>query len=97
MLKCFVNRVFVIFVLPFLGGAIVIGRESIVYHDGSTYVAVAPPIFKVCFIRSKMFTEFFNDFFLAKCYCLLCSSRQQRIALFAWKYAWTTVYVVFGS
>ncbi|XP_055373755.1 DNA damage-binding protein 1 [Condylostylus longicornis] len=29
-----------------LGGAIVIGRESIVYHDGSTYVAVAPSIFK---------------------------------------------------
>lgn len=30
-----------------LGGAIVIGQESIVYHDGSTYVAVAPPIIKV--------------------------------------------------
>lgn len=30
-----------------LGGAIVIGQESIVYHDGSGYVAVAPPIIKV--------------------------------------------------
>lgn len=29
-----------------LGGAIVIGQESIVYHDGSSYVAVAPPIIK---------------------------------------------------
>lgn len=28
------------------GGAIVIGQESIVYHDGSSYVAVAPPIIK---------------------------------------------------
>lgn len=30
-----------------LGGAIVIGQESIVYHDGNSYVAVAPPIIKV--------------------------------------------------
>lgn len=29
-----------------LGGAIVIGQESIVYHDGNSYVAVAPPIIK---------------------------------------------------
>ncbi|XP_055903250.1 DNA damage-binding protein 1 [Eupeodes corollae] len=29
-----------------LGGAIVIGRESIVYHDGSNYHAVAPSTFK---------------------------------------------------
>ncbi|XP_059618303.1 DNA damage-binding protein 1 [Phlebotomus argentipes] len=29
-----------------LGGAIVIGQESIVYHDGNNYVAVAPPIIK---------------------------------------------------
>lgn len=31
----------------FEGGAIVVGQESIVYHDGSNYVAVAPPIIKV--------------------------------------------------
>lgn len=31
-----------------LGGAIVIGQESIVYHDGNNYIAVAPPIIKVC-------------------------------------------------
>lgn len=30
-----------------LGGAIVIGRESIVYHDGNSYHAVAPSTFKV--------------------------------------------------
>ncbi|XP_063230961.1 DNA damage-binding protein 1 [Bacillus rossius redtenbacheri] len=29
-----------------LGGAIIIGQESILYHDGTTYVAVAPPIIK---------------------------------------------------
>lgn len=28
-------------------GAIVIGQESIVYHDGTSYVAVAPAILKV--------------------------------------------------
>lgn len=30
-----------------LCGAIIIGQESILYHDGSTYVAVAPPVIKV--------------------------------------------------
>ncbi|KAI8425415.1 hypothetical protein MSG28_007162, partial [Choristoneura fumiferana] len=30
-----------------LGGAIVIGQESIVYHDGQNYVAVAPPQIKL--------------------------------------------------
>lgn len=31
-----------------LGGAIIIGQESILYHDGSTSVAVAPSVIKVC-------------------------------------------------
>lgn len=38
-----------------LGGAIVIGQESIVYHDGQSYVAVAPPQIKTsaisCYCR----------------------------------------------
>ncbi|XP_075983007.1 DNA damage-binding protein pic [Anticarsia gemmatalis] len=38
-----------------LGGAIVIGQESIVYHDGQSYVAVAPPQIKltpiICYCR----------------------------------------------
>ncbi|XP_035782512.1 DNA damage-binding protein 1-like [Anopheles albimanus] len=38
-----------------LGGAIVIGQESIVYHDGDSYVAVAPAIIKqstiTCYAR----------------------------------------------
>ncbi|XP_049877553.1 DNA damage-binding protein 1 [Pectinophora gossypiella] len=38
-----------------LGGAIVIGQESIVYHDGQSYVAVAPPQIKMtpinCYCR----------------------------------------------
>lgn len=33
-----------------LCGAIIIGQESILYHDGITSVAVAPPIIKVSFI-----------------------------------------------
>lgn len=38
-----------------LGGAIVIGQESIVYHNGSSYVAVAPSIIKVQLaIREKV-------------------------------------------
>lgn len=28
-------------------GAIIVGQESILYHNGSTYVAVAPPVIKV--------------------------------------------------
>jgi DNA damage-binding protein 1 len=32
-----------------LGGCIVIGQESIVYHDGNNYVAKAPPLIKVSF------------------------------------------------
>uniref|UniRef100_A0A6M2DKV7 Putative splicing factor 3b subunit 3 n=1 Tax=Xenopsylla cheopis TaxID=163159 RepID=A0A6M2DKV7_XENCH len=39
---------------PF-GGALVIGQESIVYHDGTCYVAIAPPIIKqssiTCYAR----------------------------------------------
>lgn len=31
---------------PF-GGALIIGQESITYHNGDTYIAVAPPIIKV--------------------------------------------------
>lgn len=34
-----------------LGGAIVIGQESIIFHDGMTYVAVAPPIIKTSTIN----------------------------------------------
>lgn len=38
-----------------LGGAIVIGQESIVYHDGSNYVATAPPVIRnstiICYAR----------------------------------------------
>lgn len=44
-----------------LGGAIVIGQESIVYHDGNSYVAVAPPIIKVGLI---CFTFFLNTNYL---------------------------------
>lgn len=35
------------FFIYLLGGAIVIGQESIVYHDGQSYVAVDPPQIKV--------------------------------------------------
>lgn len=43
-----------------LGGAIVVGQESIVYHDGSSYVAVAPPIIKVSsLILSQQKSQFY--------------------------------------
>ncbi|CAK1553322.1 unnamed protein product [Leptosia nina] len=35
-----------------LGGAIVIGQESIVYHDGQSYIAVSPPQIKMTQINS---------------------------------------------
>jgi DNA damage-binding protein 1 len=43
-----------------LCGAIIIGQESILYHDGSTYVAVAPPVIKVSVICNQQVkhTEF---------------------------------------
>lgn len=34
---------------PF-GGAIIIGQESITYHNGDKYLAIAPPIIKVSII-----------------------------------------------
>lgn len=37
--------------MSILGGAIVIGQESIVYHDGQNYVAVAPPQIKASTAR----------------------------------------------
>lgn len=45
-----------------LGGAIVIGQESIVYHDGNNYIAVAPPIIKVFSLefRLKCITIYIN-------------------------------------
>lgn len=33
-----------------LGGAIIIGQESILYHDGIMHVVVAPPVIKVCIL-----------------------------------------------
>lgn len=66
-----------------LGGAIVIGQESVVYHDGSGYVAVAPPIIKVLdsfnFKNQKIFSSFIFILLvtrlLAKFNKLLCSRR----------------------
>ena len=37
-----------------LCGAIIIGQESILYHDGSTYVAVAPPVIKASPVCSQL-------------------------------------------
>lgn len=85
-----------------LGGAIVIGQESIVYHDGSSYVAVAPPIIKVLLIycifisrkkkcQTNAITLFPNT---AKHNQLLCPCRQSWIPLFAWQYDRQFVYAV---
>lgn len=42
-----------------LCGAIIIGQESILYHDGITSVAVAPPIIKVCIILMQSRADIF--------------------------------------
>ncbi len=34
---------------PF-GGALIVGQESITYHKGEHYLAIAPPIIKVNFV-----------------------------------------------
>lgn len=64
-----------------LGGAIVIGQESVVYHDGSSYVAVAPPIIKVGLFQNSFFfmqrcadCEDFNYYLLVSCVQLQQSS-----------------------
>lgn len=42
-----------------LCGTIVIGRESVLYHNGSFFIAISPPVIKVkqnfflCFNRKK--------------------------------------------
>jgi len=30
-----------------LCGAIIIGRESVLYHNGSSFIAISPPVIKV--------------------------------------------------
>lgn len=53
-----------------IGGAIVIGQESVVYHDGSSYVAVAPPIIKVCFNKFRVLLFQLSEIsfiFVSKC------------------------------
>lgn len=51
-----------------LGGAIIIGQESILYHDGSTSVAVAPSVIKVCLknIESKAARWLINISYFSK-------------------------------
>lgn len=41
-----------------LGGAIIIGQESILYHDGIMHVVVAPPVIKVCLIKYLLLLVF---------------------------------------
>lgn len=36
-------------------GAVIIGQESILYHNGSNYVAVAPPVIKVSNLSTSKF------------------------------------------
>lgn len=81
-----------------LGGSIVIGQESIVYHDGNSYVAVAPPIIKVNtpkLIELKIINFLCN--FAAKFNKLLCSRRQSRFSLSPGKYERKFVHAIFGK
>lgn len=63
-----------------LGGAIIIGQESILYHDGNTSIAVAPPVIKVTISILQSF-NFYRFFFIAKYDNLLCSSRSGRLSV----------------
>lgn len=37
-----------------LCGAIIIGRESVLYHNGSFFIAISPPVIKVrCYLIFK--------------------------------------------
>lgn len=45
-----------------LGGAIIIGQESILYHDGIMHVVVAPPVIKVCIYLFSVHTYWLTNF-----------------------------------
>jgi len=49
---------FIIAVPEPFGGALIIGQESITYHKGDNYLAVAPPIIKVCILIMLLFNAF---------------------------------------
>lgn len=63
-----------------LCGAIIIGQESILYHDGSTYVAVAPPVIKVSVICDQQVrpTHRVQDY--AYIYTSLCQTKMKESA-----------------
>lgn len=63
-----------------LGGAIIIGQESILYHDGNTSIAVAPPVIKVTISVLQSFC-FYIFLFIAKYNNLLRSSRSGRLSV----------------
>ena len=54
-----------------VGGALIVGEESITYHKGDQYISVAPPIIKVrkfhfflCFLLSfASFLEFIVSYY----------------------------------
>lgn len=65
----------IISIFKISGGAIVIGMESIVYHDGINYTAVAPPIIKVLFLLTGLQKDIPSNLLtniLAKHHKLLC-------------------------
>ena len=55
----------VIAVPPPLGGALIVGQESIAYHKGDTYLAIAPPTIKAavleCHARIDAFRYLLGD------------------------------------
>jgi hypothetical protein len=84
-----------------LGGAIVIGQESILYHNGTTFLAVAPAAMKVSqsqYFQSGLQKDLSNRFFcishIAKYYHVLCESRSNWISLFAWGFARSSLHAV---
>lgn len=87
-----------------LGGAVVIGQESILYHNGTNFLAVAPAAMKVChyelikvnfgdsFIMSHL--QFLSLIFVAKHDYVLCKSRPGWKSLLTWRLNWSLVHAL---
>jgi hypothetical protein len=39
------------------GGALIVGQESITYHKGDNYLAIAPPVIKVSIMNKQKFVQ----------------------------------------
>ncbi|PSN48913.1 hypothetical protein C0J52_03484 [Blattella germanica] len=69
-----------------LCGAIIIGQESILYHDGSTYVAVAPPVIKareLQHVTSRFAQKYIQFVFIPEQFIMSKPGKQSTIVCYA--------------